>query len=85
MYAVLVAVLPILIVALVVAIVRITTVAVIAVAVFVALLIVGKPLFAVPGTISPLAVRTTAIILFAAVFAIFVALLIGGTVFLIGR
>ena len=74
-------------VAFVVAVARcITTVAVIAVAVLVALLIVGRPLFvAYLGAVLPLAVRTTAIVLFAAAFAILIALLIGGTVLFIGR
>ena len=75
--------LPILIVALVVAIARrITTVVVI---VLVTLLIVRSLVFAVPRTVSLPAVRTIAIVLFVAAFAIFTALLIGGTVFLIGR
>ena len=83
MYTVLVVVLPILIVVLIVVIVRrITTVAVI---VLVALLIVRSLVFAVPGTVLLLAVRTIAVVLFTIAFAIFIALLIGGTVFLVGR
>ena len=83
MYMVLVAVLPILIVALVVVVVRrITTVVVV---VLVALLIVGSLVFTVSRTVSLLAVRTIAVVLFAAAFAIFIALLIGGTVFLVER
>ena len=85
MHVVLVAILLLLIVTLVVAVVYITTVTVTIVVVLVALLIVGRPLFAVPGTVSLLAVRTIAVVLFVAAFAIFVALLIGETVFLIGR
>ena len=85
MYTVLVAILPILIVTLIVVVAYITTVAVI-VTVLVALFVVGRPLFAVyPGAVPLPAVRTTAIVFFVAAFAIFVALLIGGTVFLIGR
>ena len=72
-------------VALVVAIVHITTVAVIAVALLVVLLIVGRPLFTVyPGAVPLPAVRTIAVVLFIAAFAIFTALLIGGTVLFIG-
>ena len=75
--------LPILVVVFVVVVARcITTVVVI---VLVALLIVGSLVFVVPGTVSPLAVRTIAVVLFIAAFAIFVALLTGGTVFLVGR
>ena len=79
--------LPILIVALVVVIARcIITVMVIAVVVLVVLLVVGRPLFvAYLGAVPPLAVRTIAVVLFAATFAIFAALLIGGTVLFIGR
>ena len=75
--------LPILIVALVVVVAYyITTVAVI---VLVVLLVVGSLVFVVPGTVSLPAVRTTVVVLFIVAFAIFVALLIGGMVFLIGR
>ena len=84
MYTVLVAILPVLIVALVIVVVYITTVAVIVI-VLVALLVVGRPLFAVPRTVLLPVVRTTTVVLFIAAFAIFAALLIGGTIFLIGR
>ena len=85
MYTVLVAVLPILIVALVVVVAcRITTVVVI-VAVLITLLIVERPLFTMLGTVLLLTVRTIAVVLFVAAFAIFAALLTGGTVFLIQR
>ena len=87
MYVVPVAVLPVLVVALVVVVARITTVTVIAVAVTVlfAFSIARGPLFAVLGTVSLPTVRTIAVVLFAVVFAIFAALITGGTVFLIGR
>ena len=50
------------------------------------LLVVGRPLFAVYlGVVPPLAVKTTAIVLFVITFAIFAALLIGGTVLFIER
>ena len=60
----------------------ITTVAIIAVTVLVALLIVGRPLFAVLGTISLLAVRTIAVVFFVIALT---TLLTRGTVFLIGK
>ena len=87
MHAVLVAILPVLIVALVIIVAYITIVAVIAVivAVLFAFSIARRPLFVVPGTVPLLAVRTTAIVLFAAAFVIFATLLTRGTVFLIGR
>ena len=87
MYAVLVVVLPILIVVFVVIVARrITTVVVTAIAVLVVFLVVGRPLFiAYLGTVSLLVVRTTAVVLFVAAFAIFTALLIEGTVFLVGK
>ena len=88
MYIVLVIVLPILIVTLVVVVARrFTTVAVIAVAVAVlfAFSIARRPFLAVSGTVSLLAVRTIAVVLFIVAFAIFVALLIGGTIFFIRR
>ena len=86
MHTVPVVVFPILIVALVVAVVRrITIVAVIAVAVLFVFSIAGRPLFAAPGTVSLPIVRTTVVVLFAVAFAIFVTLLIGGTVLFIGR
>ena len=74
----------VLIVALVVIVARITTVAVIAVvvAVLFAFSIARRPLFVVLGTVSLLAVRTTIVVLFATALT---ALLIRGTVFLIGR
>ena len=81
-------VLPILIVVLIVVVARcIITVAVMAVAVVVlfAFSIARKPLFVVPGTVSLLAVRTIVVVLFATVFAMFAALLLGGMVFLVGR
>ena len=84
MYAVLVAILPVLIVTLVITVVRITTVVVI-VTVLITLLIVRRPLFAILGAVSPLAVRSIAIFFFTVAFAIFAALLIGGTVLFIGR
>ena len=80
--------LPILIVALVVVVARITTVAVIVtvtVTVLVVFSIARRPLFIVLGTVSPPIVRTIAVVLFTATFAIFAALLTRGTVFLIGR
>ena len=84
---VLVVVLPILIVALVVVVACIITVVVmvVMVAVLIAFSIARRPLFTVLGTVSLPAVRTTVVVLFAAAFAMFVALLIGGTVFLIRR
>ena len=87
MYIVLVTVLPIFIVALVIVVACITIVAVIAVtvAVLFAFSIARRPLLAVPGTVSPPAVRTIAIFFFAAILAIFATLLIGGTVSFIGR
>ena len=87
MYVVPVAVLPILVVALVVAVARIIIVVVTAVVVVVlfAFSVAGRLLFAVPGTVSLPTVRTTAVVLFATAFAIFVVLLIGGMVFLVGR
>ena len=80
--------LPLLIVTFVVAVAYITTVVAtaVAVAVLFAFSIAGRPLFVVLGTVSlPTVRRTTAIVLFAAVFAIFAALFTGGTVFFIGR
>ena len=53
--------------------------------VLIMLLIVERPLFATPGAVSLLVVRTMAVVLFIAAFAIFMALLIGGTVLFIGR
>ena len=84
---VLVAKLPVLITLVVIVARRIITVTVIAVvvAVLFAFSIAKRPLFTVLGTVLPPAVRTTAVVLFAMAFAIFIALLIGGMVFLIGR
>ena len=85
MYIVLVAILPILVVAFVVAVVRcITTVVVttVAVTVLFAFSIARRPLFAMPGTVSLPVVRTIAVVLFATAFTAF---LTRGTVFLIGR
>ena len=86
---VLVAVLPILVVALVVVVARrITTVAVIVaviVAVLITLLIVERPLFAILGTVSLPTVRTIVVVLFAIAFAIFATLFTGRTVLLVGR
>ena len=56
-----------------------------AVAVLVVLLIVGRPLLIVPGTVSLPIVRTMAIFFFVVVLVTFAALLIGGTVLFIGR
>ena len=81
MHVVLVTTLPVLVV-LVVVVTRIMTVAV---AVLVALLVVGSFVFATPGAVSLPAVRSIAIFFFVTVLAIFAALLIGGTVFLVGR
>ena len=78
--------LPVLVVAFIIAVARrITIVAIIVVVVLVALLIVGRPLFTVLGTVSLLAVRTMVVVFFAAAFTIFAALLISRTVFLIRR
>ena len=80
--------LPILIIALVVAVARyITTVTVMAVAVVVLFVfsIAGRPLFAMLGIVLLPMVRTMTVVLFVAAFAIFMALFIGGMVFLIGR
>ena len=83
MHVVPVAMLPVLIVALVVAVAYITTVAItvtVTVVVLVALLVVGRPLFAAYlGAVPLLAVRTMAVVLFAAAF------LMRGTGFLVGR
>ena len=88
MHAVLVAILPVLIVALVVIVAYIITVAIIVtvtVVVLFAFSIARRPLFTIPGTVSPLAVRTTAVVLIVVAFAILAVLLIGGTVLFIGR
>ena len=86
MHLVLVAMLPLLIIALVVAIARITTVAIIVVAVLIALLVVRRPLFTAYLGVVPLpAVRAIVVVLFTTAFAIFIVLLIGRTVLFIGR
>ena len=80
MYMVPVAMLLVLIVALIVVVACYITIVI--VAVLFVFSIARRPLFVVPGTVSLLAVRTIAIVLFAIALT---ALLIGGTVFLIRR
>ena len=80
MYIVPVVVLPILIVTLVVAIacciITFVIIVVVIVVVLFAFSIARRPLFTILGIVLLLAVRTTAVVLFVAAFAIFVALLI---------
>ena len=80
--------LPILIVALIVVVVYYITIVVVTAVIVVVLFtfsIARRPLFAILGTVSLPIVRTIAVVLLIATFAIFMALLTGGTVFLIGR
>ena len=74
---------------LVVVVVYITTVTIrvtVTVVVLFAFSIARGPLLIVyPGAVPLLAVRTIVVVLFMAAFAIFVVLLIGGTVLLVGR